>query len=126
MEQYVEEKSPVTKTRELYKVPCCNKDHAQECIYWPRYDDGEVGLKNTQGESMLELTKDETHALQIVCLRTDVKAQSDGVTHSANKVGLSWACFKPGVVMEASPPTARAAADPSKSALPIKTGIAVL
>ena len=62
---------------------------------------------------MLELTDVEYQALQIVILRTEVKAQRwEGARHFLNwkKVGVSRAYYKPDLVQEDKMPTDRAAA----------------
>ena len=61
---------------------------------------------------MLELTELEQRALQVVCLRTDVKREVYGAGHQMNwkKVGLSRAYYKELRVCEANMPTERCCA----------------
>ena len=73
-------------------------------------------LEDGPGESMLELTVEEQRALQLVCLRTEVKQQKSysgqGAAHQCHwkKVGLSRAYFQKDRVCEESMPTARSRA----------------
>jgi hypothetical protein len=106
----------VIKSGELYRMPSIDtasaKDLAPECAFWPRYHQRSFAVTNKEGPSMLELTLEEARALQIVCLRTKVKAQRYGAAHHTNwkKIGLSTAYFKNVAVTEASMPTPRAVA----------------
>ena len=61
---------------------------------------------------MLELSPDEQQALQIVVLRTSVRAERYGAAHQLNwkKTGLSRAYYRKCRVQESSMPTPRAAA----------------
>ena len=57
----------VERTRELYRVPRIAEgprpvSWAKEVITWPRYEFGAFRL-GVQGESLLDLTKDEADAL---------------------------------------------------------------
>ena len=69
-------------------------------------------LEECHGESMLELTEVEQRALQVVCLRTEVKQEMYGAAHHFNwkKVGLSRAYYNERRVCEASMPTDRSRA----------------
>ena len=104
------------KSGELYSVPSIDnaskKTLALECVFWPRYNQGSFVQFATNGECMLALTLEEARALQIVILRTQVKAERYGAAHHVNwkKVGLSRAYFKRELLTEASMPTPRAAA----------------
>ncbi len=107
-----------SKTSQLYSIPRVfapgTRMLALECCTWPRYDRGEFTHdRKANGPSMLELTDEEYRALQIVVLRTEVKAQRwEGARHFLNwkKVGVSRAYYKPDLVREDKMPTARAAA----------------
>ena len=102
------------RTGELYRVPCLDpaSKRSLESVCWPRYRQGQFADVGRDGVSMLELTLEECRALQIICLRTQVKAQRYGGPHHTNwkKVGLSTAYFKRQAVTEASMPTPRAVA----------------
>ncbi len=80
----------VVRTSQLYRVPrmrqgpCGIWPWARECITWPRYFEGEFVFGGTEGESMLELTRDEQRALQVVCLRTNVQKETYGARHQFN------------------------------------------
>ena len=67
----------VVRTGDLYKVPSTDNalmsKMASECVFWPRYRQGQFVDFGTDGESMLELTVEECRALQIVALRTQVR-----------------------------------------------------
>ena len=109
---------PVVRTGQLYRIPRIRaegapfNDWSNECITWPRYKHGGFDLHHKTGDSMLDLSEDERRSLQIVVLRTDVKAERYGASHQLNwtKVGLSRAYFKKELVTEESMPTPRAAA----------------
>jgi hypothetical protein len=115
-----ENPNKVSKTGQLYRIPrlaapgasARDLNWAAECVTWPRYLHGEFSLQHTTGVGMLELTEEETRALQIVVLRTEVKPQRFGAAHQVNwkKVGLSRAYFQKNLVHEGSMPTPRAAA----------------
>ena len=71
---------PIQRTAQLYRVPrdrqAADVDpRARECVTWPRYRDGEFVLAHGPGESMLQLTEEEHRALQVVCLRTQVRQE---------------------------------------------------
>ena len=97
----------VTRTGELYRIPrppgMDNSDGwSTQCITWPRYHQGVFHHSFKYGPSMLELTSEEQRALQIVCLRTDVRDEKffTSAAHQKNwkKVGLSRAYFKAGCI----------------------------
>ena len=105
---------PIQRTAQLYRVPRIRQaadphPWARECVTWPRYRGGEFLLEDGPGESMLELTQEEQRALQVVCLRTQVKQEKYGAAHQVNwkKVGLSRAYYQKERVCEASMPTDR-------------------
>jgi hypothetical protein len=105
----------IKRTQELYVIPRLSGDRkywATECRSFPRYHNGKFSDCHCSGESILELTTEEQSALQIVCLRTNVKAEKYGGANQLNwkKVGLSRAYFKNVLVTEAGMPTPRAAA----------------
>ena len=79
---------------------------------WPRYRGGKFIQEDGLGESMLELTEEEQRALQLVCLRTEVKKERYGSGYHFNwkKVGLSRAYYQKERVCEASMPTDRSRA----------------
>ena len=103
----------VSKTSELYRIPFQGDlgNCAVECIGWPRYD-GEEFRYGCEGESMLDMTKEEMYALTVVMLKTSVKPMTYGAAHQLNwkKTGLSTASFRGSLVSEASCPTPRCAA----------------
>ncbi len=83
MEAHKTAKDPVDKTGELYVIPCIwpiERRLSTEEVKrtWPRYQNGHfqdaVHGQQQAGESMLELSEEEYRALQIVVLRTEVKA----------------------------------------------------
>ena len=107
----------VEKTGQLYRVPRIREAGdttiwAAECVTWPRYQHREFLLGNKSGPSMLDLTEEETRALQIVVLKTTLKQERYGASHQYNwkKTGLSRAYWKEQRVHEGSMPTPRAAA----------------
>ena len=80
---------PIQRTGQLYRVPRIRRagdrdPWARECVIWPRYRGGEFLLEDGPGESMLELTQEEQRALQVVCLRTQVKQEEYGAAHQFN------------------------------------------
>ena len=106
----------VDHTRELYRVPRIAEgprpvSWAKEVITWPRYEGGAFRL-GAQGESLLDLTKDEADALSIILLTTQVRQEKYGAAHQFNwkKTGISRAQFNSRAVTAANMPTARAAA----------------
>ncbi len=107
-----------SKTSQLYSIPwvCApgTRTLALECCTWPRYDQGEFTHDPCAiGPGMLELTKEEYRALQIVVLRTEVVAQRwEGAGHFLNwkKVGISRAYYQRDLVQASNMPTERAAA----------------
>ena len=90
----------VDKTGQLYRIPrvraALGEPWAAECVTWPRYQYGGFALGHCSGESMLQLTEEESRALQIVVLRCEVQAERYGASHQMNwkKTGLSRAYFK--------------------------------
>jgi hypothetical protein len=102
----------VSKTAELYRMPWQGDlgNCAVECIGWPRYD-GSVFRYGCEGESLLDLTKEERFALTIVFLKTQVQPMKYGAAHHVNwkKVGLSTASFRGSLVSAESCPTPRSA-----------------
>lgn len=106
----------VVKSGELYRIPCndlsSKKSLAHECIFFPRYRQGSFVNFGVHGDSILELSIEEARALQIVVLRTKVKAEKYGAAHQLNwkKVGLSTAYFKSERLSDAKMPTPRSAA----------------
>ena len=107
-------RDPIRRTGQLYRVPrvrlAGDRDPwSRECVTWPRYRGGEFLLEDGPGESLLELTQEEQRALQVVCLRTEVKQEKYGAAHQFNwkKVGLSRAYYQKQRVCEASMPTDR-------------------
>ena len=110
-------RDPLQRTRQLYRVPRIRQagdrdPWSRECVTWPRYRDGEFQLEDGPGVSMLELTVEEQRALQLVCLRTEVKKERFGAAHQCHwkKVGLSRAYFQKDRVCEESMPTDRSRA----------------
>ena len=109
---------PVLKTGELYKIPRIYKQYdlsdqvSESCITWPRYSPADGFVHNVDGDSMLDLSKEDWQSLQIVCLRTQVQREQYGGSHQLNwkQVGLSRAFFKKELVNEASLPSHRAQA----------------
>ena len=103
-------------SKELYRVPCVDlasrHSLSSNCIFWPRYCQGDFVLMDKPGACMLELTEEETRALTVVVLITKTKSQTYGAAHHTNlkKVGLSTAYFKRTAVTESSMPTPRAKA----------------
>ena len=103
-------------SKELYRVPCVDLSSrrrlSSNCIFWPRYSQGTFVLMDKPGDSMLELTEDETKALTVVVLLTKTTHQTYGAAHHASlkKIGLSTAYFKQTAVTESSMPTPRAKA----------------
>ena len=75
-------------SKELYRVPCVDLSSkhrlSTNCIFWPRYSQGQFVLMDKPGVSMLELTEDESRALQVVVLITKTKSQTYGASHHAN------------------------------------------
>ena len=78
----------VVPSRELYRVPCVDLSSRDElsnnCIFWPRYCQGEFVLMDKPGDCMLELTEEESRALTVVVLVTNTKSQTYGAAHHAN------------------------------------------
>ena len=106
----------VEHTRELYRVPRIREGRrplswAKEVDTWPRYEGGVYRLGG-QGESLLELSKDEADALSSIIVNTSVKQEKYGAAHQVNwkKVGLSRAYYQKERVCEASMPTDRSRA----------------
>ena len=106
----------VDHTRELYRVPRIAEgprpvSWAKEVITWPRYEGGAFRL-GVQGESLLDLTKDEADALCIILLKTQVRQEKYGAAHQFNwkKTGITRAQFSSRAVTAEHMPTARAAA----------------
>ncbi len=108
----------VTRTAQVYRIPWMAQPGKQklavESVSWPRYVDGRfTDAEAAVGPSMLELTEEEYRSLQVVVLRTDVRAERwAGAGHFLNwkKVGVSRAYYKDKLVCEGSMPTQRAAA----------------
>ena len=103
-------------TRELYRVPRIAEgprpvSWAKEVITWPRYEGGAFRL-GAQGESLLDLTKDEADALSIILLTTQVRQEKYGAAHQFNwkKTGITRAQFSSRAVTAVNMPTARATA----------------
>ena len=75
-------------SRELYRVPCADLSSrhslSSSCVFWPRYSQGQFVLMDKPGVSMLELTEDESRALQVVVLITKTESQTYGASHHAN------------------------------------------
>ena len=75
-------------SKELYRVPCVDLSSrhslSSNCIFWPRYSQGQFVLMDKPGVSMLELTEEESHALTVVVLITKTKSQTYGAAHHAN------------------------------------------
>ena len=75
-------------SKELYRVPCgdLSSRHSlsSNCIFWPRYSQGQFVLMDKPGVSMLELTEEESRALTVVVLITKTKSQTYGAAHHAN------------------------------------------
>ena len=63
----------VSKTGELCRIQYdgSNRNHANVCIRWPKYDGSNFEVGNV-GVSMLELTTEEQSSLGIIVLRTQV------------------------------------------------------
>ena len=109
----------VERTGQLYRIPRVREEGVSatsvqwsaECVTWPRYQ-GVFKLSNDTGASMLDLTKEEAEALQIVLSQTKVRKEEYGAAHHFNwkKTGVSVAYFKRTLVHEGSMPTPRAAA----------------
>ena len=83
------DRGAVQQTRQLYRIPRLltpgsplpgSAAWAAECVTWPRLLDGVFRLHHLSGESMLELTDEECHALQIVVLRTEVRTLDNVVS----------------------------------------------
>ena len=75
-------------SKELYRVPCVDLSSrhrlSSNCIFWPRYTQGQFVLMDKPGDCMLQLTGEETRALTVVVLITNVKSQTYGAAHHAN------------------------------------------
>ena len=103
----------VSKTSELYRIPFQGDlgNCAAECVSWPRFDGHEYRY-GCEGDSLLDLTKEERYALSIVFLKTKVQPMKYGAAHHVNwkKVGLSTASFRGSLVSEHSLPTPKARA----------------
>ena len=106
----------VVASKELYRVPCVDLSSrhrlSSNCIFWPRYSQGNFVLMDKPGDCMLELTVEESKALTVVVLIPNTKSQTYGAAHQANlkKVGISTAYFRRTAVTESSMPTPRAKA----------------
>jgi len=78
----------VVASKELYRVPCVDLSSrhrlSSNCIFWPRYCQGNFVLLDKPGDCMLELTDEETRALTVVVLITNTKSQTYGAAHHAN------------------------------------------
>ena len=75
-------------SKELYRVPCADLSSrhclSSNCIFWPRYSQGNFVLMDKPGDCMLELTEQESRALSVVVLITNTKSQTYGSAHHAN------------------------------------------
>ena len=75
-------------SKELYRVPCVDLSSrhrlSSNCIFWPRYCQGQFVLMDKPGDCMLELTEQEARALSVVVLITNTKSQTYGSAHHAN------------------------------------------
>ena len=75
-------------SKELYRVPCADRSSrhslSSNCIFWPRYSQGQFVLMDKPGVSMLELTEEESRALTVVALVTKTKSQTYGAAHHSN------------------------------------------
>ena len=75
-------------SKELNRVPCVDLSSkhrlSTNCIFWPRYSQGQFVLMDKPGDCMLELTGQESRALTVVVLITKTKSQTYGAAHHAN------------------------------------------
>ena len=80
-------------SKELYRVPCVDLSSrhslSSNCIFWPRYSQGQFVLMDKPGVSMLVSTQEDSRALSVVVLITKTKSQPYGAAHHAN---LKKAC----------------------------------